>query len=181
MPDKLLGRRIEERSIGAAGGCTSSDLTILPEELIVIEICSPRFHTCSVRMPVRMHSALRAEVLCGANEETEISGLSPIMHGHISGQRSHAAQQRARNTRHVHNLQEFPMFKCVLVKRCCPTSKTSEPSTTRPFSQLGRRCFSRRLSTAWLRMLDMLLEPRVLLRKCMQDALPCAVPVSLIR
>ena len=181
MPDKLLGRRIEERSIGAAGGCTSSDLTILPEELIVIENAHRAFTRVVSEVPVRMHSALRAEVLRGANEETEIRCLSPIMHGHISGQRSHAAQQRARNTRHVHNLQEFPMFKCVLVKRCCPTSKTSEPSTTRPFSQLGRRCFSRRLSTAWLRMLDMLLEPRVLLRKCMQDALPCAVPVSLIR
>ena len=62
MPDKLLGRRFEERSIGAAGGCTSSDLTILPEELIVIENAFTRVVS---EVPVRMHSALRAEVLRG--------------------------------------------------------------------------------------------------------------------
>ena len=139
MPDKLLGRRFEERSIGAAGGCTSSDLTILPEELIVIENAHRAFTRVVSEVPVRMHSALRAEVLRGANEETEIRCLSPIMHGHISGQRSHAAQQRARNTRHVHNLQEFPMFKCVLVKRCCPTSKSvrrPSPAPRAPFHSL---------------------------------------------
>lgn len=58
--------------------------------------------------------------------------------------------------------------------------KTKGLKRIKPFSQLGRRRFSRRL-TEWLRMLDMLLEPRVLLRKCMQDALPRTVPVPLIR
>ena len=63
MPDKLLGRRFEERSIGAAGGCTSSDLTILPEELIVIENAHRAFTRVVSEVPVRMHSA---PLLCTA-------------------------------------------------------------------------------------------------------------------
>jgi hypothetical protein len=58
MPDKLLGRRIEERSIGAAGGCTSSDLTILPVELMVIENAHRAFTRVVSEVPVRISHAL---------------------------------------------------------------------------------------------------------------------------